>query len=132
MSKNHGYHKNMRNILKTTKKLNKSLNLKYFKTLKIGKTVDLKINPSLKKGILNKWYCGKSGQLINITNNTCVVRITKRIKNKKIIKIIYVNKKNVSNSRNKINTKIVNLFYNVYKSKFLTDRIKLHKIKHDL
>eukprot|EP01006_Ploeotia_vitrea_P030847 TRINITY_DN63170_c0_g1_i1.p1 TRINITY_DN63170_c0_g1~~TRINITY_DN63170_c0_g1_i1.p1 ORF type:complete len:160 (+),score=16.55 TRINITY_DN63170_c0_g1_i1:38-517(+) len=62
----------------------------YLQVYKRGQFVDVVANPSIQKGLPYKYYHGKTGQVVNITPRGLTVRITKRVTNRILKKLICI------------------------------------------
>jgi len=93
-----------RNIFKKNKRKSEiSLNSLILMKNQLNTNVSIKINPSIKKGIPNKWYMGKSGTVTNISNCFVQIFIKKMIKNKLLNKNILISTEHIRRKKSKNN-----------------------------
>ena len=73
----------------------------YLQPFKVGQLVDIKVNPSVHKGMPFKYYHGKTGKVFNITKSSIGIKIYKIVGNRKILKKINVKIEHVRKSMSK-------------------------------
>jgi large subunit ribosomal protein L21e len=74
----------------------------YLQLFKIGDLVDIKVNPSIHKGMPFKYYHGKTGKIFNITKSSVGLRVFKIVGNRKIQKKINVKIEHIKKNESKI------------------------------
>ncbi len=62
----------------------------YLRTYKAGDFVDIKVNPSIQKGMPFKAYHGKTGVVFNVSKRALGVKVNKRVNGRIINKRIHV------------------------------------------
>ncbi len=62
----------------------------YLRTYKVGDFVDIKVNPSIQKGMPFKAYHGRTGVVFNVSKRALGVRVNKRVNGRIINKRIHV------------------------------------------
>jgi len=71
----------------------------YLKTFKRGDYVDVKVDPSIHKGMPFKYYHGRTGVVFNITKRAVGVRVNKEVNGRVISKKIHVSIPHVHHSK---------------------------------
>jgi len=72
---------------------------KYLTTYKLGALVDVKVNPSIHRGLPHKVYQGRTGLVWNVTKRAVGVQLNKKVGNRIIQKRIHVRIEHVQPSR---------------------------------
>ncbi|CAM9292363.1 unnamed protein product, partial [Choristocarpus tenellus] len=71
----------------------------YLRCYKIGDYVDIKVNPSIHKGMPFKYYHGRTGIVFNVTKRSLGLRVNKQVNGRIIVKQIHVRVEHVSPSK---------------------------------
>merc|ERR1719213_1580409 len=71
----------------------------YLVTFKRGDYVDVKVNPSVHKGMPHSFFHGRTGVVFNVNKNAVGVELTKIVGNRQLRKRMHINILHVRKSR---------------------------------
>jgi len=72
---------------------------RYLQTFKRGDYVDVKVDPSIQKGMPHSFFHGKTGIVFNVNKNAVGVELTKVVGNRQLRKRMHINILHVRKSR---------------------------------
>lgn len=100
-----------------------------FRNFKVGERAEIKINSSSRKGLPYKWYQGKTGRIASIGKDSIIIEVVKKIKNKKILKRLCLDKIQITLSKSKESKNIGKKLKKFYNEKFKQDSITIYNFK---
>lgn len=71
----------------------------YLQVFKIGEYVDIKVNPTVMKGMPHKFYHGRTGRVFNVSRTSVGIEVSKRVRQRILSKRFHIRIEHVRKSR---------------------------------
>lgn len=99
MVRSNGKRANTRDLFKKAfrKKGNEHVST-FLQVFKVGQYVDIRINPTVMKGMPHKFYHGRTGRVFNVSRTSVGVEVSKRVRNRVILKRFHIRIEHVRKS----------------------------------